>query len=596
MPFGSFKLRLVAFFVLLALVPLSVVSWAFGQLAARNERERADSHLSTTVRVAVAEYRRDVADVEGTARSIAQTLVVQRGLEPRSESAVIRLAKGLKNAALYFHGRLLVGAPSTGLAVKRTAPIRAEDGELLGHVTVWLPLDASLIAELRSGSGLGPDERLVLVRNGRILAGPRGFSGELETPVERPRVLAVGGTMYIALAGALPGRPGGTVVALTPKSSVDNAISQVRRRLLALAAAALTVAALLAYMLGRTTVRSLKELSEAAGEFARGRFGRRVTVRGRDELAALTRAFNDMAAQLAARDAELHSERTRVTDAIARFGDALAATHDPYTLLPVIVESTVQATGAVGGRLLFDEHEIVSGDPDAGGRPLEIPLGGDERDTAVLLLMPVGDDFTDEARERAYWLGKQASIALENARLHRRLARQAVTDGLTELANRRQFEEALESEVNRVERFGGSLALIFADLDDFKQVNDRYGHQAGDEVLRAFARVLRAALREIDLPGRFGGDEFAVLLPQTDGEGGREVAERLRQALAARPVQIPSRELLAVTASFGVASFPDAPTQAALLAAADEALYDAKASGKGCVRLAPGGAAVAGDR
>ena len=232
---------------------------------------------------------------------------------------------------------------------------------------------------------------------------------------------------------------------------------------------------------------------------ARGKFEQRVPVRGRDEFAALGEAFNDMAAQLEERLRELAAERGRLREAIGRFGDALAATHDPYALLPVIVESAVEATGAQGGRLVVDGKEIArEGDPGNGDRSLVIPLGNEGRESGILYLTPRGNDFSDEARELAHWLGSQASVALENARLHRLVERQANTDGLTEPPNRRHFEEALEGEISRAERFGGSLALILADLDDFKQVNDRYGHQAGDDVLQTFADIPRATVREID--------------------------------------------------------------------------------------------------
>jgi diguanylate cyclase (GGDEF)-like protein len=315
--------------------------------------------------------------------------------------------------------------------------------------------------------------------------------------------------------------------------------------------------------------------------------------RGRDEFGDLGRAFNQMAAHLEARLEELAAERGRVRDAIARFGEALAATHDPYALLPVIVGSTVEATGAAGGRLVVDGKEIArDGNPDEGGRPLVIPLGSEGRESGVLYLAPRGMDFSDEARELAHWLGSQASVALENARLHRLVERQANTDGLTELPNRRHFEEALEAEISRAERFGGGLALVLADLDDFKQVNDRYGHQAGDDVLRTFAGILRDTVREIDLPARYGGEEFAVLLPQTDIEGAHNLAERLRRALASRPMTTQPGSLVAVTASFGVASFPAAPTPAALFAAADDALYQAKRAGKNCVVSAEAGTIV----
>ena len=164
-------------------------------------------------------------------------------------------------------------------------------------------------------------------------------------------------------------------------------------------------------------------------------------------------------------------------------------------------------------------------------------------------------------------------------------------DRMTELANRRQFEDALAGEFGRVNRFGGALALILADLDDFKAINDRYGHQAGDDVLRAFADVLRDAVREIDVPARYGGEEFAVLLPGTDLPGAEHLAERIREDLAETEVET-SAGMIPVTASFGVAAFPDNKSEPALLAAADRALYEAKRLGKNRVIADDEGVAV----
>ena len=121
---------------------------------------------------------------------------------------------------------------------------------------------------------------------------------------------------------------------------------------------------------------------------------------------------------------------------------------------------------------------------------------------------------------------------------------------------------------------------MLADLDDFKLVNDRFGHQTGDDVLRALSRVFRASLRDVDLPARLGGEEFAVLLPETDALGAEGLAERLRTELAAVELQGPEEEPLRVTASFGVALYPQAGSGDELLTLADAALYAAKAAGK----------------
>ncbi len=177
-------------------------------------------------------------------------------------------------------------------------------------------------------------------------------------------------------------------------------------------------------------------------------------------------------------------------------------------------------------------------------------------------------------------LASQAVVALQAARLHRIVSNQALVDGLTGLANRRSCEDALAAELSRSERYPAPLAVVVADLDDFKDVNDRFGHQAGDVVLREFAALLRDNLRDIDLAGRWGGEEFLLLLPGTDLEGAARVAERIRRALHHRTLLSVRGEPIPVTASFGVAAHPAADSAPALFAAADAALYDAKRRGK----------------
>lgn len=180
-------------------------------------------------------------------------------------------------------------------------------------------------------------------------------------------------------------------------------------------------------------------------------------------------------------------------------------------------------------------------------------------------------------------LAARVVVALENARLHRIVERQALHDELTSLANRRSIENMLQGELARAERFGDHVSFVLADLDDFKAVNDTFGHPAGDEALRAFASVLSAAVREVDLAGRWGGEEFALVLPGTDAKGGAAFAERARAMLEARELRTADGRRVTLTASFGVAAYPDCAELADLVAAADSALYAAKNRGKNCV-------------
>ena len=163
------------------------------------------------------------------------------------------------------------------------------------------------------------------------------------------------------------------------------------------------------------------------------------------------------------------------------------------------------------------------------------------------------------------------------------MQRQAVTDELTGLFNHRRFQEVMTTEVERARRYGQEMGLIMLDIDDFKRVNDTYGHLQGDLVLREVARVLRQSSREIDEPARYGGEEMAVALPQTDLEGAFQFAERVRRRIEALDLPLLDGDgTLKVTASFGASSLGTSSGDGkdALVASADAALYRAKRSGK----------------
>jgi two-component system cell cycle response regulator len=167
------------------------------------------------------------------------------------------------------------------------------------------------------------------------------------------------------------------------------------------------------------------------------------------------------------------------------------------------------------------------------------------------------------------------------AEMNDRLRHMSQTDALTELDNRRYIEERLAEMFGHAARFGEPLACVMCDLDKFKPINDTYGHQAGDAVLRQFARVLRHEAREIDRVGRYGGEEFILLLPGTTDEAAAVFAERVREAVDGQPFTFPGGSLT-LTVSSGVASWPhpDIASSDALVKAADDALYVAKETGR----------------
>ncbi|HLX21242.1 MAG TPA: GGDEF domain-containing protein [Gaiellaceae bacterium] len=160
------------------------------------------------------------------------------------------------------------------------------------------------------------------------------------------------------------------------------------------------------------------------------------------------------------------------------------------------------------------------------------------------------------------------------------LRHRADSDALTGLANRRMLEERLGEEIARAQRHNAHLALVLVDIDNFKRINDRYGHQSGDEVLQVVSATLAGSLREADLAARFGGEEFALVLPGTKVEGAHQVAENIRRAIAQTDVPGPNGERVDVTASFGIAGFPTCQTMRDLIRIADEHLYQAKRDGR----------------
>ncbi|ROR29542.1 sensor domain-containing diguanylate cyclase [Inmirania thermothiophila] len=210
------------------------------------------------------------------------------------------------------------------------------------------------------------------------------------------------------------------------------------------------------------------------------------------------------------------------------------------------------------------------------------PLRAQGRIVGILYV----DDFAPRRfDEEAAWilglLAEYAALALERLRLLEETRRMAVTDGLTRLANQQEFMRRLAEETERANRYGRPLSLITLDLDRFKAYNDRYGHLAGNELLQTLAATIQRVVRRSDLAARTGGEEFCILMPETETEEAARCAERLRREVAALADRYPERIRQAVTVSLGVATLPHHAEDAeALYRAADDALYTAKRGGR----------------
>lgn len=183
----------------------------------------------------------------------------------------------------------------------------------------------------------------------------------------------------------------------------------------------------------------------------------------------------------------------------------------------------------------------------------------------------------------AAFAGVIGTLRTRGTAIHGELSNEAMTDQLTGIPNRRSFDERLELERERTRRSQSQVGLIICDLDHFKQVNDQHGHDVGDQVLRLFAASLVESVREIDLPARVGGEEFAIILPDATITEARTAASRIQEDLAENV----SREPISATASFGVASAgPDERELDRLYKRADRAMYEAKRAGRNCIAIA----------
>jgi len=197
-------------------------------------------------------------------------------------------------------------------------------------------------------------------------------------------------------------------------------------------------------------------------------------------------------------------------------------------------------------------------------------------------------ELTGAEMERLQVIGNQSSLSLQNALLHGELERLSVTDRLTELYNHGYFQQRLEEELGRANRFSHKLSLIMLDIDDFKDFNDTYGHPRGDRVLQTVSEIIKHNLREIDVAARYGGEEFVVVLPETDSDGALFVAKRILESVRDSDF-VGGEDIPPVhkSVSIGVATFPTHATNPTrLIEAADRAMYAAKREGKDRVAVA----------
>jgi len=174
--------------------------------------------------------------------------------------------------------------------------------------------------------------------------------------------------------------------------------------------------------------------------------------------------------------------------------------------------------------------------------------------------------------------------SIGNVKLFEKIRRQAMTDGLTSLANHKRFYEILEKELWRSRRYGGQISLIMVDIDNLKKINDAYGHRAGDKVIRQISRKLKECIRQIDTAARYGGDEFAIILPNTSLNDATVAAERMVDVVSRSPITW-QKEQIDISISVGLGQYDADSSPEDITSRSDQALYTAKQAGKNTVRI-----------
>ena len=616
----SFRRRLTLFFVIIVIVPMLAIALLLYGTISRSEKGQVNAGIAAKQRVAGAIFDRE----RGRALSTLNTVVLKdRVFVSSMQSGNLRRARkragqlvdsprGIERIVVFDDNRLVLDVGDLTAIAPATRPVRIKGAGSLGNFQVSTIDGPAYIRRVKALTGLN-----TVIRGSKVLATTLPAAGRAKLPGDGEEVTLADEDYVVSSFAEDHFR--NRRVQISTLAPAGAAAAEIRENALIAGGILLgffLAAIACAVLVSRALQQQIMGLLGAARRLGEGDFGAEAPTVGKDEFADLGEEFNKMSRQLKARLEDLKNERRRGEGAMRRLGEAVASNLDRDALLRLVVSTAVEGVGADAGRVsvrgpnqvAFEElsrvgnmnglesavesaeadalrtgsrRETTVGEASAIAHPLR-PRDGGTGIVGVVSIGRTGRPFTPEDRDLFGYLAGQAGVSMENVDLHEAVTRDSVTDELTGLSNRRGFEEALSLEVERARRFGTKLGLVLLDLDDFKQINDGYGHQQGDVVLRDVARVLRETAREIDYPVRYGGEEMAVLLPETDVEGALRFAERLRGSIAGLQVRRPGAAgTLRVTASCGVAAMPDtAVDERGLVAAADAALYEAKRGGK----------------
>jgi diguanylate cyclase (GGDEF)-like protein len=605
----SFRARLTIFFVGIVVVPMVAIGVLMFSLINDSQQGKADARAAGLAAEAGSVYETDAASARTDAATLARAVGSLHGKALSVRFATLANQAGLARSTLTDASRTIVDVGDRSAVAPGSVVVRNPAAASAMTVTVS-EVTASHYARELSSSGVA-----IVVRDGtRNIASTVVLPGS-SAPATDGNV-TIGGKGYRAVSQTFVGFGGArvTVTVLSALSATATSLGGSRTVAAVLIVAFLALAFGFALLASRALQGRLSGFLEAARRLGSGDFSSPVRVEGHDEFAALGVEFNSMSSELSRRLDELSRERARLKEAIRRIGHTFASSLDRPALLELALNTAVDAVQASGGRIsvrVTDEEPLTEAGREGSLAGLEEvvheaeraalanpgvgeahttaasvaavtlgPLEPQARAHGVITVARRGRPFSDDDLDVLRSLGAEAALALENIELHYQVRRQAVTDELTGLANHGRFQALLNAEIEQVRRYHHSIGLIMLDIDDFKAVNDTYGHPQGDAVLRHVARVLQENSRDADSPARYGGEELSLILPHTDLEGAHAIAERIRSAVEdLRVARTDGKGVLRITASLGVAASTYGDKQG-LIADADGALYEAKRSGK----------------
>ncbi len=622
----SFRTRLSLFFVLIVIVPMVSLTFVLFRLIADNENGKADAGVGARQETAIGLVVEARSAAERAAEAVGRdgilSTALQRGRTGEANQRALALLRPLRLKRIVIgldRGSPQVDVGSRAAIFPAKRPLEDENGRSFGTLQVSAQGPKFYSRTVKRITGLD----VVIRRGGQALAATSLGLDAADLPTRGDITFA--GRLFRVSTFDAPSFTGSktTVSLLAPPRTTSRDIRRSRLYAVGILLGFFVLAVAFAALVSRSLQRQIGGFLQAARRVGGGDFSAKVPTSGHDEFAALGEEFNRMSAELEEREEDLRAEQARLAGAMHRIGETFASNLDRDALLEIFLRTAIDYAGAAGGRAALQdapmeeprkvaeagiltgldaalrqaEADALRSDAPAEARqdeasalahPLRSVKGG-ATVTGFVSVARTGRPFNVSERELFSDLARQAAVSIENVGLHETVERQAVTDELTGLANRRRFYETLEAELARSRRSEAPVALVILDIDDFKRVNDIHGHQMGDVVLGEIGRIVRASSRIADTPARPGGEELAMVLPATDLEGAYNRAERVRREIEELTLPLPGGGELRVTASFGVATHPDSAADTLeLFAVADLALYEAKRTGKNrTVRAAP---------